>query len=131
MYGLLRVHIYRTTAAADWWHNEYSHTLEAMGFVRGDASACVFRRIARRLVAGVHRDDFTVCGPKRHVDLMRDEMRKKYELTENRRLGPSISDNKDVKILSRIARWTAGGHEYEDDPRQTARLGLLRITMYY
>ena len=39
MCGLLRVHVYGTRAAADGWHDKYSQTLEAMGFLRGDASA--------------------------------------------------------------------------------------------
>ena len=65
-----------------------------MGFVRGNASACVFRHIARRLVASVHGDDFTVCGPKKHFDWMRHEMLKKFELTENGRLEPSTDDDK-------------------------------------
>ena len=68
-----------------------------------DASACVFRHADRRLVASVHGDDFT-------------------ELTENGRLGPSTDDDKDVKILNRIARWTARGLEYEADPQQAERL---------
>ena len=120
--GLLRVHMYGTRAAADGWHNECSRTLEEMGFLRGDASACVFRQADRRLVASVHGDDFCVCGPKRQLDWMRDEMRKRYELTENGRLGPGKNDDKEVKILNRIARWTEGGVQYEADPRQAERL---------
>ena len=46
MVGLLLVHPYDTRAAADGWHCEYSSLLEEMGFVRGDASACVFRILA-------------------------------------------------------------------------------------
>ena len=49
-------------------------------------------------------------------------MQKKYELTESGRLGPSKDDDKEVKILNRIARWTDGGVEYEADPRQAERL---------
>ena len=93
-----------------------------MGFLRGDASACVFRHADRRLTASVHGDDFSVCGPKRQLDWMRDEMRKKYELTEIGRLGPSEKDDKEVKILNRIARWTEDGIQYEADPRQAERL---------
>ena len=53
---------------------------------------------------------------------MRDGVRKKYELTENGRLGPSTGDDREVKILNRIARWTAKRIEYEADPRQAERL---------
>ena len=75
MCGLLRVHMYGTRAAADGWHKEYSPTLEPMGFVRGDASACVFRHIARKLVASVHGDVFTVCGPKQDAGRDAKEIR--------------------------------------------------------
>ena len=68
MCAKLRVHMYSTRAAADGWHSECSSTMEAMGFLRGDASACVFRHLTRRLVASVHGDDFTVAGPKHQLD---------------------------------------------------------------
>ena len=61
MNWFLRVHMYGARAAADVWHNEYSHTLEAMGFVRRDASACVSRHSTRMLVASVRGVDFIVC----------------------------------------------------------------------
>ena len=82
----------------------------------------MFRHADRRLVASVHGDDFTICGPKRQLDWMKSEMHKKYELTENGRLGPGKDDDKEVKILNRIARWTDRGVEYEADPRQAERL---------
>ena len=124
MCGQLRVHMYGTRAAADGWHSEYSSTMEAMGFLRGDASACVFRQPTRRLVASVHGDDFTVAGPKRQLDWMKAEMQKRYELTETGRLGPGKEDGKTVKILNRIVHWTEQGLEYEGDPRQSERLVL-------
>ena len=55
--------------------------MEAMGFLRGDASACVFRQPVRRLVVSVHGTDSTVAGPKHKLDLMKVEMQKRYELT--------------------------------------------------
>ena len=82
----------------------------------------MFRHADRRLVASVHGDDFTICGPKKQFDCMKSEMQKKYELTESGSLGPSKDDDKEVKILNRIARWTDGGVEYEADPRQVERL---------
>ena len=82
----------------------------------------MFRHADRRLVASVHGDDFTICGPKKQLDRMKSEMQKKYEFTESGRLGPSKDDDNEVKILNRIARWTDGGVEYEADPRQAERL---------
>ena len=48
MCGLLRVHMYGTRAAADGWHTEYTSLLESLGFVRCDASACVFMTSRRQ-----------------------------------------------------------------------------------
>ena len=121
MCAQLRVHMYGTRAAAEGWHSEYSSTMESMGFMRGDASACVFRHPTKRLVASVHGDDFTVAGPKDLLDWMKSEMQKKYELTETGRIGPAPSDGKEVKVLNRVVRWTTEGLEYEGDPRQSER----------
>ena len=116
--GLLRVHMYGTRAAADGWHGEYSKFLVSLGFVMGDASACVFRHAKRRLVTSVHGDDFTTSGPKMNIDWMKGQMEQRYELTEAARLGPAKTDDKEVKILNRLVRWTEKGLEYEGDPRQ-------------
>ena len=127
--GLLRVHMYGTRAAADGWHGEYSTTLIDLGFQRGNASACVFRHVGKRMVASVHGDDFTIAGPKKHLDQLKRDTQKKYELSELARLGPGPADDKEVKVLNRIIRWTASGIEYEADPRQGEKivneLGLL------
>ena len=41
--GRLLVHMYGTRAAGDGWHSEYSEFLmNELGFVRGDASPCLF-----------------------------------------------------------------------------------------
>ena len=37
-------------------------------FTRGSASACVFRHVEKTLVASVHGHDFTIAGPKKHLD---------------------------------------------------------------
>ena len=118
MFGFLRVHMYGKRAAADGWHGEYFGFLKELGFAMGDASACVFRHARRGLVTSVHGDDFTMSGPKQHLDWMKAQMEKRYELNELARLGPAPGDDKVVKILNRIVRWTKSGLEYEADPRQ-------------
>ena len=120
--GLLRVHMYGTRPAADGWHGEYSKFLMSLGFMMGDASACVFRHAKRRLVTSVHGDDFTTSGPKLSIDWMKRQMEGRYELTEIARLGPGPKDDKEVKILNRLVRWTERGLEYEGDPRQVEQV---------
>ena len=70
----------------------------------------------------VHGDDFTIAGPKRQIDWLKAQMESRYELKELARLGPGPNDDKEVKILNRIVRWTASGVEYEADPRQIERV---------
>ena len=89
-----------------------------IGFVRGDASACVFRHNENNLVTSVHGDDFTAAGPKKCVDWMKKAMEEKYELTETGRIGPAAEDGKELRVLNRMVRWTMSGLEYEADPRQ-------------
>ena len=49
-------------------------------------------------------------------------MEDRYELTESGRLGPGPQDNKEVKILNRVVRWTPQGVEYEADPRHVEQI---------
>ena len=49
-------------------------------------------------------------------------MEEKYELMESAPLGPAHTDDKDVRVLNRVVRWTTGGVEYEADPRQAEKL---------
>lgn len=118
MCGELLVHLHGTRPAAEGWHNEYAGTSVDLGFSVGAASACVFRHQERRIVTSVHGDNFTSAGPKASLDRFRDQLKMKYELTEQARLGPGEEDDKDARVLHRIVRWEAGGLEYEGDPRQ-------------
>ena len=120
--GLLRVHMYGTRAAAEGWHCEYADFLTSIGFVKGDASACVFRHPEKGLVTSVRGDDFTTAGPKMHTDWMKELMEAKYELTEEGRLGPGRDDQKSLKVLNRIVHWEQDKITYEADPRQAERV---------
>jgi hypothetical protein len=122
--GRLNVHMYGTRPAADGWYCEYSETLEASGFVRGESSACVFRHPEKDLLASVHGDDFTTVGPKSSLDWFRQQLELKYELKEASRLGPNEEDDKEGRVLNRVVRWTQDGLEYEGDPRHVEKLLL-------
>ena len=114
--------MYGTRRAADGWHCEYSDTLEELGFVRGQSSACVFWHPSRHLRCSVHGDDFTTTGPKESLDWFREKMEQKYELKEAARLGPGSGDDKEGRILNRIVRWETAGLTHESDPRQSEKL---------
>ena len=42
--------------------------LEELGFVKGDASACIFRHPVKDIVCSVHGDDFTSSGSQILLD---------------------------------------------------------------
>ena len=56
------------------------------------------------------------------MDWMKSAMGEKYELTESARPGPSSCDDKEVRVLNRIVRWTSEGVEYEADPRHVEQI---------
>ena len=121
--GRLNVHMYGTRRAAEGWHDEYADYLtEVLGFDKGDASACVFRHKTRGIMTSVYGDDFTNTGSKRELDWFLGQLKDRYELIENARLGPGSGDDKETRVLNRIIRWTDSGLEYEADPRQAERL---------
>ncbi len=122
MCGLLLKHMYGTRKAADGWHCEYTGTLKKLGFRPGAASACVFWHPEKRLSCSVHGDDLTTEGPKRNLDWFEQALEEHYEITKTGRLGPGPKDNKEVRVLNRMVRWTPGGLEYEADPRQGEKL---------
>ena len=68
-------------------------------------------------MVSVHGDDFTYGGPKASIDLVKERMLEKYELTEVGRIGPAPEDGKELRVLNRIVRGSATGLEYEADPR--------------
>ena len=70
------------------------HTGE-MGFVRGDASACVSHHPQRDVTTSVYGDDFTTCGSKLQLDWFKQQLEKKHELAEQCRLGPGAQDHKE------------------------------------
>ena len=47
---------------------------------------------------------------------MQSSLEQKYELTV-KTLGPDAGQDKEVRVLNRILRWTTAGVEYEADPR--------------
>ena len=49
-------------------------------------------------------------------------MEEKYELTESARLGPSPTDDKEVRVLNRAVRVTTEGVEYDADPRHVEQI---------
>ena len=129
--ALLKKSLYGTRDAPRNWEFEYAdfHVNE-LGFTRGISSPCAFYHKEKNLRVVVHGDDFTVLGADRELDWYRREMQKKYSLKVRGRLGPEKRDDKSIRILNRIVRWTEDGVELEADPRHAEilveQMGLQR-----
>ena len=70
----------------------------------------------------MHGDDFTTAGAKPDLNWFEKELEARYELRKGGRIGPGEHDDKEGRVLNRVARWTTHGLEYEADPRQIDRL---------
>ena len=53
---------------------------------------------------------------------MKASMEEQYEFTESARLGPASVDDKEIRVLNRVVRWTDEGIEYEADPRHAEQI---------
>ena len=116
MCGRLNNSMYGTRDAAANWSDEYTQRLVEMGFKSGRATPCVFHHEEKGLRAYIHGDDFVVVGLPQNLKWMQERLERKYELTVEV-LGPDAGQQKEVRVLNRILRWTPNGVEYEADPR--------------
>ena len=82
---------------------------------------CLFFHHERNIILSVH-DDFTVVGAKVHMDWFQKRLEAVYECKCTGRLGAGAKDDREMRILNRVVRWTSVGLEYEADPRQVEEL---------
>jgi hypothetical protein len=65
----------------------------------------------------VHGDDFVLTGSAGALDEVKAGMHKRFLLKELGRLGGSVGELKELRVLNRVIRWTREGLKYEADPR--------------
>ena len=68
------------------------------------------------MVLTVHGDDFTVSGSTANLQRMKREFERRFEVTAHT-LGPEVGQEREVRILNGVIRWTPEGLEYEPDQR--------------
>ena len=100
---------------------EYTRQLEKIGFVVGEASPCCSYRKRDDVGCVVHGDEFTFEGPPGALKVA-DDLRKVWIIKVRATLGPEPSDDKEVSILDRVARWCDDCLLYEADPRHVEKL---------
>ena len=117
MCGRLNVSMYGTQDAAANWEYKYSSHLIDCGFVRGQASPCVFWNPSTGVRCVVHGDDFTFAGTDDELEKCANMMKAEYDVKIRGKFGPDKSDDKAITILNRCVEWTNQGILYEPDPR--------------
>ena len=78
-----------------------------------------------------HGDDFTILGTDNDLNFVIGAIKKEFEVKVRGRLGSGKEDDKSVRILNRIIRWTHSGIRVEADPRHVEilikEMGFRRI----
>ena len=115
--GRLELSLYGTRDAAQNWSEEYTKTLRGWGFDVGKSSPYNFSHRERDIHMTVHGDDFAVTGTTSQLKWLKGKMSSEYYIKMDI-LGPEKDQESEVKILSRIIRWTETGPEYEADQRR-------------
>ena len=102
--------------AAKNWTQTYTAFLEQIGFATGLVSTCNFTHRNRLLAMTVHGDDFTASGSDLDLAWLQAQFKKRFEV-KVQILGPGPGQEREVRILNRVIRWTVHGIEYEPDQR--------------
>ena len=105
MCGKLKKSMYGTRDAAKNWEAEYQKTMAELGFKTGKATTCAFHHEERDMLAVIHGDDITVLAVQGGVEWMKKQLQTRYDAKLSAVLGPGRSDDKSVRILSRIVTW--------------------------
>ena len=70
------------------------------------------------MVLTVHGDDFTIAGSTTTLAWVKKEFEKRFKVTTHI-LGPEDGQEREVRFLNRVIRWTKDGLEYEPDQRHS------------
>jgi len=117
MCGELEQCMYGTREAGARWEETYTAAMVRNGFKQGKATPCTFRHSERDIEVVVHGDDFTALGTDEQLDWYTAAMQGEFDIKIRGRLGSGPKDDKEIRILNRVVRWTPEGLTYEADQR--------------
>jgi hypothetical protein len=109
--------LYGTRDAPKRWEAFLAEQLVALGFAKGRASPCCFFHARLGVRCIVHGDDFVLSGRAAALDQVKARMHERFLLKELGRLGGGPGEQRELRVLNRILRWTPAGLKYEADPR--------------
>ena len=93
--------------AASSWEDDYVEHLRGEEFLRGRSPPTAMLHEERGIRLVVWRDDFAFLGSDLDLEWATSVMTKRHEMKVRAILGPEHHDDKEVRILSRKARWEA------------------------
>ena len=119
--------MYGTRRAATNWQAHYTKVLVQNWFNVGVANNCTFHNAEKKIYCMVHGDDFISTGNDSSLKWMEEMLNKSFKIQASQ-IGPDAKDDKELKVLNRIIRYTNKGIEMEADLRHVAlivkQLGL-------
>ena len=125
--GKLNYSMYGTRRAATNWQTHYTKVLVQNGFTTGLANNCTFHNSEKNIYCMVHGDGFVSTGTGKSLELLESVLSKEFKIKTSM-MGPDKNDNKEIKMLNRIIKYTSSGIELEADLRHAelivSQLGL-------
>jgi len=120
--GRLKRCLYGTRDAPARWEAFLAKELKRHGFVQGQASPCCFKHCQRDIQCVVHGDDFVFGGVDHDLSWVQARMQESFLIKVVGKLGDGPKDDREVRVLNRVVRWTSEGIIYEADPRHAELL---------
>ena len=108
--------MYGTRDAALNWAKAVESAMTGLGFRKGKASACNYRRPARKIDATVHGDDFLIVGSEADLKWVIEGIKKQFDIKSDI-LGPELGMKQQMMFLNRRLSWTSEGITYEADSK--------------
>ena len=103
--------------AASPWEDDCIEYLIGQGFRRGRSAPTVMYHEDGDVRLVVWGDDFTFLGRDLDLRWVARIMGQRYEIKMRAVLGPEARDDKEVRILNRVARWERDRIVYEGDEK--------------
>ena len=110
-----------TRDAAHNWVEEVARFLKALVFKRGRYNPCLYLNSQRKIELRVHGDDFMSVGSNHELKWLADQMKKRFQIKTSI-VGGRTDEEKEVRVLNRVIRWTADGWQCEHDQRHSGMI---------
>ena len=109
---------YGTRDAAKNWTTTYTEFRNGVGFKTSFGCSCNFSRRTRQVSFTVRGDDFTASGSDSDLAWLEGQFKERFEC-KIQVLGPGRNQQREVRILNTVVKWSKHGIYYEADQRHS------------